>query len=89
MLNIILAYKNNKQLFLLLAFVTAFIGGCATYEIDSRYAENSAAELLLKSHLTPSTAEKIQIRAHLAKRFPESVEGMYSKTYIAYQSYQR
>lgn len=85
MINTIYNNKNtHKQLLLILVFIISTISGCAFTKHENLYPKQSAEELLMLSYITPSKAEKIQIRAHLARQFPDSVEGMYSKTYLEY-----
>ena len=76
------------QIFAVFVLVAA-ISGCAFVKEDSVYATQGADELLFVSHKTPSKAEKIQIRAYLARQFPDTIGGMYSRTYLAYENGQR
>jgi len=93
MLKAVSFLKNNHvsrfRIFASLIFVLVIAGGCATIKKDSPYVKQGADELLLLSHITPSTAEKIQIRGHLAQRFPDTIAGMYSKTYLETKNYRR
>lgn len=88
------SFLRNKHVgkiktFVLLMFVMAISTGCSFHKNESVYTKQGVDELLLQSHITPSKAEKIQIRAYLAKRFPNTIGGMYSKAYLAYENGQR
>ena len=93
MLKAVSFLKNNHvsrfQIFVSLIFVLTIVGGCAAIKKDSPYVKQDADELLLLSHTTPSTAEKIQIRGHLAQRFPDTIAGMYSKAYLETKNFRR
>ena len=93
MLNAVLILKNKvarkTQIFTLFVFAMTLSSGCALMTNDTVYVMQSTDDLLLLSHMTPSAAEKIQIRSFLTRRSPDTVGGMYSKTYIAYQNGQR
>ena len=73
-------YVYGLRFLLLLAIVTS--SSCAINS-NNKYATVSADDLLLLSYNTPSGAEKIQIRAYLAKHYPKTVGGLYSKAYLA------
>ena len=73
-------YILGMRFLLLLAVVAS--SSCAITS-NNKYAEVSADDLLLLSHNTPSGAEKIQIRAYLAKHYPKTVGGLYAKAYLA------
>jgi len=76
--------KNAKTGMLLMSVLA--LAGCAGQAVKHRYAEMTPADVMAKSHITPSDSEKLLLRQHLADHYPQSAEGMYAKAYMAYKN---
>lgn len=77
-------YQFNVRVLLTAVLLIVGLLGCAVNPMDNRRVNASPHELMMLSHITPSKDEKIQIRHDLMRRYPDSVEGLYSKAYMAY-----
>jgi WD40 repeat protein/Tfp pilus assembly protein PilF len=77
-------YYSRIGVLLTSVLLTVGLLGCAVTPKENRYVNASPHELMVRSHITPSKGEKIQIRHYLMSRYPETVEGLYAKAYMAY-----